>query len=130
MSDYDDMTNADVMSASEMAEYERDAEFALDAADEREALEREKAEEAAMTSDGHECQAEFIDGSWDYCGCDDCNDREAADAEEWRPGQCDRCYGETVSGPLGDVHCACAIGQGADPEDCQCGPEDDSEAAS
>lgn len=31
---YAGMTNADVMSASELAEYDRDAEFALDAADE------------------------------------------------------------------------------------------------
>ncbi|MEV6547920.1 hypothetical protein AB0M57_04325 [Streptomyces sp. NPDC051597] len=42
MSDYDDMTNADVMSATEMAEYERDAEFAQDAADD---TAREAAEE-------------------------------------------------------------------------------------
>ncbi|MDJ0460605.1 hypothetical protein [Streptomyces sp. H27-C3] len=34
MSDgYDDMTNADVMSASEMHEYDQAAEFAQDAAD-------------------------------------------------------------------------------------------------
>lgn len=32
-----------------------------------------------MTDD--ECFAEFIDGSWTYCGCEDCNDREAEDAE-------------------------------------------------
>lgn len=45
MSDYDDMTNADVMSASEVAEYDRADEFALDAADEARNAERETAEE-------------------------------------------------------------------------------------
>lgn len=43
--------------------------------------------------------------------------------EEWRDGECDRCYGETVNGPLGPIQCACAIGQGADLENCLCGRE-------
>jgi len=44
------------------------------------------------------------------------------DAEEWREGECDHCYGETVDGPLGPIYCACQIGQGADEGDCVCGP--------
>ncbi|MFE6931766.1 hypothetical protein ACFVDT_07015 [Streptomyces sp. NPDC057699] len=43
MSDYDDMTNADVMSGEEMREYDQAAEALLDAQDE----ERWAAEEAA-----------------------------------------------------------------------------------
>jgi hypothetical protein len=27
------------------------------------------------------CESELIDGSYDYCGCPDCNDREADDRE-------------------------------------------------
>lgn len=82
MSDYDDLTNADVMSATELYEDERDAELRLDAADE----ERDAAEEQARnaepdTADG-ECGAEFIDGSWTDCGCLDCEQREADAASE------------------------------------------------
>lgn len=51
------------------------------------------------------------------CGCE-C----PGDPDEWKPGQCDNCYGETVNGPLGPIYCACAIGQGANLEDCRCGP--------
>lgn len=52
------------------------------------------------------------------------------DAEEWRPGECDNCSGGdeegvTATGPLGNLYCACRIGQGADPEDCYCGPPND-----
>lgn len=50
------------------------------------------------------------------CGC------ECPGDEEWRPGECDHCYGETLNGPLGPIYCACAIGQGAGWEDCRCGP--------
>lgn len=46
------------------------------------------------------------------------------DSDDWRQGECDRCYGETVDGPLGPIHCACAIGQGASEDDCVCGPPD------
>ncbi|MFF9898469.1 hypothetical protein [Streptomyces longispororuber] len=82
MSDYDDMTNADVMGADELAEYDRDAEFRLDAADEKRALEEERAREAEYGAEHEdECGAEFIDGSWTYCGCPDCEQREADDAE-------------------------------------------------
>ena len=59
---------------------------------------------------------------------DDEDDQE--DAEEWREGECDNCYGGdeegiTATGPLGTLYCACRIGQGADPEDCHCGPPND-----
>ena len=52
-------------------------------------------------------------------------DEDYEDAEEWSEGECDHCWGETVTGPLGPVYCACAIGQGAAPEDCLCGPDED-----
>lgn len=29
--------------------------------------------------DGDECHAEFIDGSWTYCGCPECDEREEND---------------------------------------------------
>ena len=91
MGDYDDMTNADVMSGAELAEYERDAELRLDAADEERAL-REDAEEAARNAesgDPDDCGGEFIDGTWYGCGgCQVClstsDDVEEDDlAEEW-----------------------------------------------
>ena len=52
------------------------------------------------------------------------------DTEDWQPGQCDNCSGGdeegvTATGPLGNLYCACRIGQGADPEDCHCGPPND-----
>lgn len=47
---------------------------------------------------------------------------EDIEAEEWQEGTCDNCYGETVQGPLGPVHCACAIGRGAAAAACTCGP--------
>lgn len=46
------------------------------------------------------------------------------DSEEWSEGECDHCFGETVQTPFGLVYCACAIGQGAPPESCVCGPAD------
>lgn len=62
---------------------------------------------------------------------DDEDDQE--DTEEWRPGECDRCYGGdengvTADGPLGPIFCACFIGQGANEEDCRCGPPTNDEA--
>lgn len=75
MSDYDDLTIHDVMSAAELAEDERDAELRLDAADEERAL-REDAEEAARAAesgDPEDCGGEFIDGIWYGCGdCEPC----------------------------------------------------------
>lgn len=110
------MTNADVMTGEEMAHADLGAELRMDAADEREAC-----------GEGH-CICYCPDRRHD-CGCDcPCDDDccidggDCEDAEEWQPGECDHCYGQTVQGPLGPIHCACAIGEGADPEDCHCGP--------
>lgn len=36
--------------------------------------------EAEFVDDG-ECNAEFIDGSYSYCGCDYCDERETNDRE-------------------------------------------------
>ncbi|MFJ4794813.1 hypothetical protein [Kitasatospora purpeofusca] len=48
------------------------------------------------------------------------------DPEDWQPGECDHCAGgEPIETPIGLIHCACRIGQGADPEDCACGPDGD-----
>ncbi|MFD8080720.1 hypothetical protein ACFV4F_03360 [Kitasatospora sp. NPDC059722] len=48
------------------------------------------------------------------------------ESEDWQPGECDHCTGgEPTDGPLGLLYCACQIGQGADPADCLCGPEDE-----
>lgn len=56
-------------------------------------------------------------------GVDDWPDEDDYnDAEDWRQGGCDHCYGETVDGPLDPIYCACAIGQGASEDDCACGP--------
>ncbi|MFE4691245.1 hypothetical protein ACFRH6_14445 [Streptomyces sp. NPDC056749] len=58
MSDYDEMTNADVMSSEEMREYEQVSEAVLDAEDE----ERWAAEEAAAET----CAAaDPDDGPWE-----------------------------------------------------------------
>ena len=53
---------------------------------------------------------------------------------EWREGQCDRCYGGdenavTATGPLGPLYCACKIGQGADLENCYCGPPPETQSS-
>ncbi|MFD0437057.1 hypothetical protein [Streptomyces chartreusis] len=82
MSDYDHMTNADVMSADELAEYDRDAEFRLDAEDEARALQAE-AEEAARVAEAgddlDDCGA--VDPN-DMCGiCDGCRESTAEDIE-------------------------------------------------
>ncbi|MGI5348799.1 hypothetical protein ACQEU8_11470 [Streptomyces sp. CA-250714] len=79
--DYDQLTNHDVMSATEMAEYDRDAEFAIDAADEARARETERAEASQTHDDPDECYAEFIDGSWTHCGCEDCQQRAYEETE-------------------------------------------------
>lgn len=53
-------------------------------------------------------------------------DEEFEDSEEWQPGQCCNCSGY-VPGPADPFltpACACAISQGADPENCVCGPEE------
>lgn len=82
MSDYEGMTNADVMSADEIAEYERGAEYVLDAADEERAAAAERARQAEPDlTPGDECHAEFIDGSYTSCGCEECEQREADETE-------------------------------------------------
>lgn len=53
---------------------------------------------------------------------DDDLDEYEDDSDDWRAGECDHCFGETVDGPLGPIHCACAVGLGADEDDCVCGP--------
>ena len=58
---------------------------------------------------------------------DDYLNEDVVDAEEWQEGECDNCYGGdengvTATGPLGPLYCACFIGQGADAENCRCGP--------
>ncbi|MFD6874498.1 MULTISPECIES: hypothetical protein [unclassified Streptomyces] len=61
-------------------EEEKAAEIALDVADE----ERWAAEAAAAPAepeDENDCGAEFIDGSWAGCGCEDCADRDAEEEE-------------------------------------------------
>lgn len=76
MSDYDHMTNADVVGADELAEYDRDAEFQLDAEDEARALQAEadEAAHAAELGDPDDCGGEFIDGTWYGCGeCEPCS---------------------------------------------------------
>ncbi|MEV7584424.1 hypothetical protein [Streptomyces erythrochromogenes] len=56
-------------------EEEKAAEIALDVADEeRWAAEEKEAEIARINAE--ECGAEFIDGSWTYCGCEDCVERK------------------------------------------------------
>lgn len=53
-------------------------------------------------------------------------DYDDEESEDWQPGECDNCFGgPPIDGPLGPLHCACEIGQGAGPGDCRCGPEAD-----
>jgi len=111
MSDYEGLTNQDVAPV-DIWEEMREAEFRLDAEQEARQMEEEKQDQVA----------EVDDPEYD-------EDDELEDAEEWRPGECDNCYGGdengvTATGPLGPLYCACFIGQGADEEDCRCGPED------
>lgn len=81
--DCDGMTNADVMSAAELAEYDRDAEFRLDA--EQEARDaREAQDQAADDEPDGECIPELIDGTVIGCGvCEACqNAQQDADDDE------------------------------------------------
>lgn len=64
-------------------------------------------------------------------GVDYDEDEVIDDGEEWQEGQCDMCLGTTpedlqraAESPNIVPVCACAIGQGADAENCRCGPED------
>ncbi|GAB7182173.1 hypothetical protein ATKI12_2004 [Kitasatospora sp. Ki12] len=57
---------------------------------------------------------------------DEYDDLDTDGSEDWQPGECDHCPGgEPVETPLGLIYCACQIGQGADPENCACGPDGD-----
>lgn len=78
--DYDGMTNADVMSGEELAEYERDAEFRLDAADEARDEEAAQAARAAEPDgDLEDCGAPSPDTE---CGmCAGCQERTGDDIE-------------------------------------------------
>lgn len=79
MNEYDDMTNADVMSADEIHEYDRDAEFALDAADEARALEEDAAQAAEVDDDLDDCGA--VDPNH-ACGiCAGCREATGDDIE-------------------------------------------------
>lgn len=69
----------------------------------------------------------MTDAYTDHDEYEDDFDEEDDTAGEWKPGECDHCYGGdengvTATGPLGPLYCACRIGQGADEEDCRCGP--------
>lgn len=69
----------------------------------------------------------MIDAYTDHDDYMDDEDDDTPDAEEWQPGECDNCYGGddngvTADGPLGPIYCACFIGQGADEDNCRCGP--------
>lgn len=78
-----DVDQDEGVSATEREEYDRSARFVLDAQDEeRDAEEQRKAEAEAPAIDDDECAAEFIDGSYTYCGCPVCNEREANAGEE------------------------------------------------
>lgn len=78
-----DVDQDEGMSAAERYEYDRDAEFVLDAQDEeRAAEEQRKAEAEAPVVDDGECQAEFIDGSFTSDGCPGCCERDDLDGLE------------------------------------------------
>ncbi|MFB7171117.1 hypothetical protein ACFCYM_09885 [Streptomyces sp. NPDC056254] len=61
-------------------EEEKAAEIALDVAADEARWAAEGA--AAGEPEGDECGAEFIDGSWTYCGCEDCVEREAREESD------------------------------------------------
>lgn len=84
MTDYDDWHEYGEIDRPTPAEDKAD-EIAWETA--RDAhLAAEEAAAKAVEPDGDdpdECRAEFIDGSWTYCGCDDCNDREQRDHDDY-----------------------------------------------
>ncbi|MGW1498954.1 hypothetical protein ACWCQW_10340 [Streptomyces mirabilis] len=82
---------------------------------------------------GHACGCDCPHS--EDCDCPDCVPDDAYDgsAEDDEPaeGTCDRCAGSTAedleraaNGPGINPVCACAIGQGANPDDCVCGPRE------
>ncbi|MFV6033178.1 hypothetical protein [Streptomyces sp. NPDC056264] len=56
----------------------------------------------------------------------DDEEEEFEEEHEWEPGQCDHCWGLPAGAEPGLLSpgCACLLGQGADPNECSCGPED------
>ncbi|MGW5477681.1 hypothetical protein [Streptomyces sp. NPDC004008] len=65
-------------------------------------------------------------------GVDYDEDELEDDTEEWQEGECDMCFGAALPqdlepGEAGGIVpvCACAIGQGAPADECQCGPEEE-----
>lgn len=55
------------------------------------------------------------------------DDEDEGQDDDWHEGTCDNCsggdqHGVTATGALGPLYCACRIGQGADAENCRCGP--------
>jgi hypothetical protein len=95
LSDYEHMTNADVMSGEELAEYERDGEYRLDAQEEAENARLEREAEERLTEDGEDfdCGAPSPDTE---CGvCAGCQEARGDDIE----AQCESgsiTYGEAV----------------------------------
>lgn len=58
------------------------------------------------------------------CDCDQgcvCGCECPGSPDEWHLGECDHCYGWTTDGHRA-TDCACANGDGAEDEDCHCGP--------
>lgn len=81
MTDYDDIATEVMASEAPTREQEKAAEVALDLADEQRRAEQDAAE-PEPEDDGEDCHAEFIDGSYTYCGCEDCEQRETRDGED------------------------------------------------
>ncbi len=71
--DYDPPTRED----------DKAAELRMDAAEDAANAAREAAdmdaEDQAADDDYDECQAQFVDGSWTYCGCAECVERRVQD---------------------------------------------------
>lgn len=60
---------------------EQNAEFAGESVkDYHDPADGQPEPQAALADDG-ECTAELIDGSYTYCGCEECDEREANDQE-------------------------------------------------
>jgi|GEM_PF-2453188 len=59
----------------------READLRLDAEQEQRDAKAEAEGERQEQEDG-DCHAEFVDGDWTHCGCEECDDREADDRRE------------------------------------------------
>jgi hypothetical protein len=97
VSDYDDLTIHDVMSAAELAEDERDAELRLDAADEERALQADAEETISAGGpddyDDYDCGAVSPD---DECGMCEGGREAAGDDIEAQYESGSISYGEAV----------------------------------